>query len=190
MLGMPKNKMLMLIGLAAATVIVVAGLIWASSTRQTETTLETQDEDVSGYDMSDEEMETIDDSASIPPAPVPPTTVTPPGTTPPPPPPPPQPLPPPTPPPAPLPPPSASTVNVSITNFAYSPAELRITQGTTVVWTNDDSVGHTVTSESGTELDSVLFSKGQTFSHTFNTAGEFNYLCTPHPWMKGKIIVE
>ena len=80
--------------------------------------------------------------------------------------------------------------NIEIKDFTFSPLELRIKQGETVVWTNNDNVKHTITSDSGSELNSEQLSKSQTYSHTFNTAGTFNYHCNLHPSMKAKIIVE
>lgn len=82
------------------------------------------------------------------------------------------------------------TYNIEISGLTFSPAELRIKAGDTVIWTNKDSVGHTVTSDSGTELDSSLLSQSQTYSHTFNQKGTFSYHCTPHSFMKGKVVVE
>ncbi len=72
---------------------------------------------------------------------------------------------------------------------------LTTSKGTTVTWTNGDSTLHTVTSGSpdagkpGTEFDSSYLAAGKTFQHTFNTAGTFDYYCTLHPFMKGKIVV-
>lgn len=80
--------------------------------------------------------------------------------------------------------------NVDIKDFAFSSLELRIKKGETVVWTNNDDVKHTITSDSGNELNSEQLSKSQTYSHTFNTVGTFNYHCNLHPNMKAKIIVE
>lgn len=80
--------------------------------------------------------------------------------------------------------------SIDISNFAFTPGELKLKVGDTVTWTNKDSVGHTVTSDSGTELDSSLLSQSDTYQHTFNQAGTFDYHCTTHPYMKGKIIVE
>jgi amicyanin len=82
------------------------------------------------------------------------------------------------------------THSIEIENFAFQPAELKIEKGDTVIWTNKDSAQHTVTSDSGAELDSGLLSQGETYSHTFNEVGTFDYHCTPHPFMKAKIIVE
>ena len=82
------------------------------------------------------------------------------------------------------------TYTAEISNFAFSPSEIRIKAGDTVAWTNKDSTRHTVTSDSGSELGSALLSNGDSYSHTFSTAGTFNYHCALHPYMKGKIIVE
>ncbi|MEK6859747.1 MAG: cupredoxin family copper-binding protein [Nanoarchaeota archaeon] len=82
------------------------------------------------------------------------------------------------------------TYNIDISNFVFSPSSLTIKKGDKVVWTNLDSAPHTVTSDSGSELDSSSLSKGTTYSHTFNTAGTYDYHCTIHPSMKAKIIVE
>jgi plastocyanin len=78
---------------------------------------------------------------------------------------------------------------VTIKDFAYSPATLTISVGTTVVWENQDSVPHTVTSDTGL-FDSGTLSNGGTFSFTFTSPGTFNYGCTIHPYMHGTIIVQ
>ncbi|MDE1765320.1 MAG: cupredoxin domain-containing protein [Thaumarchaeota archaeon] len=76
----------------------------------------------------------------------------------------------------------------------FDPASDSVKVGTTVVWTNQDSAAHTVTSgdqstgPSGT-FDSGLIKPGNTFKYTFTTAGTTSYFCTIHPWMTGKIIV-
>jgi amicyanin len=76
---------------------------------------------------------------------------------------------------------------VSIQNFAFSPAQLTIKVGTTVVWTNDDSAGHNIKSDAFT---SPMMAKGQTFEFTFDKAGTYDYICGVHPTMKGQIIVQ
>jgi len=67
-----------------------------------------------------------------------------------------------------------------------------------VVWTNDDSAPHTITSgEAATpdgEFDSSpnfnpLLTPGQTFSHTFEKAGKYQYFCQLHPNMIGTVVV-
>ncbi len=79
---------------------------------------------------------------------------------------------------------------VNIENFAFNPAVLTIKKGTTVTWTNMDSAPHTVNSDTQWELDSGSLSKGQSFSHTFNEAGTFDYHCAFHSMMTAKVIVE
>jgi plastocyanin len=77
----------------------------------------------------------------------------------------------------------------------FVPDTLTVSKGTTVSWTNDDTTLHTVTSgsaesgNSGTEFDSSYLAAGKTFQHQFNTAGTFDYYCTLHPYMKGKVVV-
>lgn len=79
-------------------------------------------------------------------------------------------------------------VKISIKNFSFSPKDIFIKVGTTVKWTNEDSVGHTATSQGN--FDSGIISNGQSFSHTFNQSGVFDYICAPHPFMIGQITVE
>ncbi len=80
------------------------------------------------------------------------------------------------------------TNTIAIKNFAFSPATLVVKPGTTVSWVNEDPAPHTATSEGN--FDSGTLGKGQTFSRTFNEAGAFDYICTIHPSMKGRILVE
>lgn len=80
--------------------------------------------------------------------------------------------------------------DVNIINFAYEPSDITVSVGDTVIWTNMDSVSHTVTSDEGGELDSPLLSQGDTYSHTFESAGVYDYHCTVHPFMKGIVTVE
>ncbi len=77
----------------------------------------------------------------------------------------------------------------------FVPETLTVSKGTTVSWTNEDTTLHTDTSgsaesgNSGTEFDSSYLAAGKTFQHPFNTAGTFDYYCTLHPYMKGKVVV-
>lgn len=83
-----------------------------------------------------------------------------------------------------------STVNVDIKDFSFQPSTVNIKAGDTVVWTQRDSVVHTATSVSGPEsFDSGPLSDGQTFSHTFTKPGEYAYKCSPHPNMRGTVVV-
>lgn len=80
------------------------------------------------------------------------------------------------------------------TNECFIPAEVTVSVGTTVTWSNDDTVAHTVTSgtpSGGSDgvFDSSIFMVGTTFEHTFDQAGTYDYFCMVHPWMKGKVQV-
>jgi plastocyanin len=76
----------------------------------------------------------------------------------------------------------------------YDPQEIQIKTGTTIVWTNADSVSHTVTSgdpsagPSGA-FDSDLIKPTKTFEHRFDSVGTTPYFCSVHPWMTGKVTV-
>jgi plastocyanin len=76
----------------------------------------------------------------------------------------------------------------------YSPNEITVSPSTTVTWTNDDATIHTVTqggpgSTDPPAFDSSIISAGGTWENTFNDAGEFDYWCTLHPFMTGKVTV-
>ena len=85
--------------------------------------------------------------------------------------------------------PVAGVTQVRLEDFAFSPANIVVDVGTTVTWTNEDNARHTVTSDDGDELDSALFGRGETYSHTFDTPGEYAYHCEPHPNMRGLVTV-
>jgi len=82
------------------------------------------------------------------------------------------------------------------TTEPYNPSPLTVSVGSTVVWTNNDNTGHTVTegNPSGTTpangFDSGILAPGKTFSHNFDTAGATQYYCTLHPTMLGEIFVK
>ena len=83
---------------------------------------------------------------------------------------------------------SQESITVSIRDFAFNPAVITITKGTEITWVNEDSASHTVASEGS--FDSGSLSKGQSFSYTFTEAGTFDYKCSIHTSMKGKVVVE
>jgi plastocyanin len=83
---------------------------------------------------------------------------------------------------------NTATPEVAIKGFAFSPDSMTIKVGTTVKWTNQDSVAHTVTSDTGL-FDSGDLAAGDTFSFTFTQSGTFAYHCTMHPSMTATIIV-
>jgi plastocyanin len=76
----------------------------------------------------------------------------------------------------------------SLGNRAFSPDELNVSVGTTVTWTNGDSVSHTSTSNAA-GWNSGTIPPGGHFSFAFESAGTFPYRCTIHPGMVGTVNV-
>lgn len=85
---------------------------------------------------------------------------------------------------------SDASNTVTIKNFAFQPSTLTVAKGTTVTWVNQDSVGHTVTSDDGRFPSSGLLNNGDTYQVQFNAPGSYGYHCAPHPFMTGRINVE
>ena len=84
--------------------------------------------------------------------------------------------------------PAVGVNQVAIQNYAYQPAVIQVTTGTTVTWTNQDTVAHTVTFRNASQ-HSDLMQQGQTYSYTFTTPGTYRYYCAVHPYMVGTVIV-
>ena len=84
---------------------------------------------------------------------------------------------------------ASSTTEVTIEGFAFRPAEITITEGTTITWYNKDSTAHTVTTQDKT-FDSGSLLTGAKFSYTFKQKGTFEYYCRFHPSMIGKVTVK
>lgn len=73
-------------------------------------------------------------------------------------------------------------------NF-FAPSDLQVEVGETVTWENVGSVDHTVTPDGHSEWSDVTLSPGETFQHTFDAAGTYDYVCTFHVGMDGTITV-
>ena len=84
---------------------------------------------------------------------------------------------------------AAANGTVTISDFTFSPGTITVNQGDTVTWVNNGPTPHSATSSSGA-FDTGIYPKGQSRSHTFNEAGTFAYICTPHPFMKGTVVVQ
>ena len=80
-------------------------------------------------------------------------------------------------------------VAIEIDNFKFGVASLEVAAGTTVTWTNRDDVPHTVVSSTKV-FKSAPLDTGETFRYTFKDAGVFEYFCSVHPHMTGKIVVK
>jgi plastocyanin len=79
---------------------------------------------------------------------------------------------------------------VSMEGIAFEPGEVTVAAGDTVTWTNNDSVSHDVTADAFSSGDPGGMGGGDTFEHTFDETGTFDYVCTVHPGMEGTVTVE
>ncbi len=78
---------------------------------------------------------------------------------------------------------------VTISGYSFQPLILVVQPGTTVTWNNQDSVSHTVTSDTKGEFDSGTIAPGKSFTHYFASPGTYRYHCSIHPNMIGRIAV-
>lgn len=95
----------------------------------------------------------------------------------------------------------ADSSSVTISGIAYNPPTVQVHAGDTVVWTNHDPNGHSVTSDPGSAetfdsspvgcplVASACLARDRSFSHTFSTAGSFSYHCRVHASMHGTVVV-
>lgn len=99
--------------------------------------------------------------------------------------------------------PETKEVKVSIIGNSYFPKVIKVAPGTTVTWTNEDvftymageyagihNVAGTSAPEDSDGLVGPLLAHGESYSHTFEEEWTYDYICTPHPYMKGRVIVE
>ncbi len=84
---------------------------------------------------------------------------------------------------------NASPETVKIDNFSFTPQTLTIHPGTKVIWVNKDDVPHTVTSNDN-KFKSRALDTDERFSYTFSAPGTYNYYCSVHPHMTGKVVVQ
>jgi amicyanin len=80
-------------------------------------------------------------------------------------------------------------IEIEIREFRFRADTVRVSVGATVRWTNRDQVAHTSTAENG-EWKSPLLGPAESFRREFEEAGTYPYYCTPHPFMRGVVIVE
>ena len=86
----------------------------------------------------------------------------------------------------------AASVNVNIVDFKFDPAVITITAGTTVTWTEVGPTEHNTVYKGNRPLlwESDILQPGDKFSYTFTKPGTYDYWCTIHPEMLGKVIVK
>jgi plastocyanin len=78
---------------------------------------------------------------------------------------------------------------IGIDNFRFAPSALTVPAGTTVVWINNDDVPHLIVNVENKFRQSPVLDTGQRFQATLTKRGTYNYFCSLHPVMQGKIIV-
>ncbi len=78
---------------------------------------------------------------------------------------------------------------VNIDNFSFTPMEITISAGSQVTWINKDDVPHTVVSVDH-QFKSKALDTDEKFSFTFPNPGTYEYFCSVHPKMTGKIVVK
>ena len=75
-----------------------------------------------------------------------------------------------------------------IQGMSFRQARLEVPVGTTIEWKNDDPLAHTITAVDGS-FSSPIVEPGQSWRRVFDKPGEYAYFCTPHPFMRGVIVV-
>jgi len=83
---------------------------------------------------------------------------------------------------------ATAPVAIEISNFNFEPGDVTVAVGTEVVWTNMDDTEHSVVSDDGSFVSPTL-EQGDTYSFTFTTPGEYDYICGFHTSMTGTITV-
>jgi plastocyanin len=84
---------------------------------------------------------------------------------------------------------AGQTVTITIDNFTFKPEQTTVTPGTTVIWINNDDIPHTIV-ETKKSFRSKPLDTENSFSFTFTNAGDYDYFCSLHPHMTGKVIVK
>jgi len=82
-----------------------------------------------------------------------------------------------------------AAASVHIDNFTFTPQEITITRGTTLTWINEDDIPHAIVA-SNKAFRSKAMDTEQNFSFTFSEPGTYEYFCSLHPHMQGKVIVK
>jgi amicyanin len=83
----------------------------------------------------------------------------------------------------------AAGVVVHISNFTFNAPTVTVPLGSTVTWVNDDDIPHTVVA-TNRSFKSKPLDTDDRFSFTFTTPGSYDYFCSLHPHMTGKVVVK
>ena len=83
----------------------------------------------------------------------------------------------------------AADPEVIIDNFTFAPTPLKVKVGTTVTWVNHDDIPHSVVCPL-LKVKSHPMDTDEKFTHTFDQAGTYDYICGLHPHMHGQVVVQ
>jgi plastocyanin len=83
---------------------------------------------------------------------------------------------------------SDDSAQIKIDNFTFGPPKLLVTKGTTVTWTNQDDIPHSIVL-SALGVHSKALDTDKSFTYQFDKAGTFAYVCGLHPAMRGTVVV-
>ncbi len=91
--------------------------------------------------------------------------------------------------------PGSSVPGCEDTGDCYSPSRVTLRSVDTLVWSNDDTSAHTITSGTPQDgptghFDSSLIMSGAEYRLELDSPGTYPYFCMVHPWMKGTVVVE
>jgi len=78
---------------------------------------------------------------------------------------------------------------IGIDNFKFAPATLTVRAGTKVTWINNDDVPHLIVNVQNKFRQSPVLDTDQRFSTTLTKPGTYDYFCSLHPMMQGRVIV-
>jgi plastocyanin len=81
-------------------------------------------------------------------------------------------------------------VVIELADIKFDPEDATADAGQQICWTNEDSIDHDVSAESGADFKSELFGKGQTFTTKVDQPGTVEYVCTIHPGMVGTLTIQ
>jgi plastocyanin len=84
--------------------------------------------------------------------------------------------------------PAAGGQQIAIDNFSFGPETITVPAGTKVTWVNHDDIPHTVVAAG--KFKSHALDTSDHFDHTFDEPGTYEYFCSLHPKMTGKIVVQ
>ena len=84
--------------------------------------------------------------------------------------------------------PAQQTHTITIENLRFEPQTLTVKRGDRVVWANKDLVPHTATAAKS--FDSHDIAANASWTYTARTPGRYDYMCTLHPMMKARLVVE